>query len=226
MSLRELNDGWERQFIEARFTRRLQERLMAEHTERLRREINQRIFESVVVSVLDSKGRIRGLGLNEPKDLILDNFGAWLAGLIRAPVATAWKSCSMVDNGGIARTVYLYYFLGVFNAHETRSLGTNIRVGSGATPPARSDYAIETPFETPPENAVFPTGDGSYAAGAISFSGSITAGGSGTIREVGFYGHWIDVDQITRDFMLFHDLVSAVGFTAGQAITVAYTINL
>jgi len=106
--------------------------------------------------------------------------------------------------------------------------GTSIQVGSGSTAAARTDYKIETALGTAPEDDLFDTGSGSYAAGATSVAGAITAGGSGTINEVVLAGHWYDetADNFD-DFCLFHDiLVSGEAFTPAQTITVAYTLNL
>lgn len=231
LSLKELNDNWEKQFLGKIFSKRLESRLIREHTERMLKEVDRRIFESVVVSVLDKKRRIKGIGLNVHNDLILDNFGLLLASLIRAPVADV-TSVSLKDVDGVAKSFNSYSSAGAtgqytFNNALTVScaLGTQLQVGSGLTAPARDDYSIETPFATAPENGRFGSSSGSYAVGAISFSGSITAGGSGTVNETGFFGLWMDSGVQT--VMLFHDLLATgVPFVAGQIILVSYSINL
>lgn len=228
MSLEESNSLWTEQYVGAKFSKRLEEELMAEHYERMLKETRRRIFESVVVSVLDKRRRIKGIGLNAPNDLILNNFGKWLAALIRTPVSSD-TTTSLTTDAGAGATVYIYATAGrTFNDTDaTRSLGTYLRVGGGATAPARDDYAIETPFGTSPESGYFGTGSGSYAAAAISFSGAITAGGAGTVREAGFFGQWRRYSPgANLTFMLFHDAISAVAFVLGNTITVAYTINL
>jgi len=225
MSLKELNDGWEKQFLGYTFTKRLEQRLIAEHRERILKEINHRIFETVIVSVVDKGRRIKGLGLSSPNDLILDNFGTWLAGLIRAPIAAS-ESVSLKDSGGSTRTVLTYAANMHFNDSDSE-VGTYLQVGSGTTPPARADYSITTAFLTAPESSFFDTGSGSYSVGAISFSGSITAGGSGTVNETGFFARWVISGLPAYQFMLFHDVLgTGVPFTAGEIITVSYSINL
>jgi len=179
------------------------------------------------VSVIDPKtGRIIARGKSKPRNLILNNFGVWLAGLIRTPV-TGLTTITLKDDGGADRTFYVYHTgTGAFNAANT-TLGTNFRVGSSVAAPARTDYTIGAGFPTAPESGLFGTGSGSYAAGVISFSAAITAGGSGTVNECGFYGRWFDTGGALRNIMLFHDLISpGVSFTPGQIITVSCTITL
>lgn len=226
MSLKELNDNWERQFLGCQFSKRLEQKMLREHTERLLKEADRRIFESVVVSVLDRRERIKAVGLNVPNDLILNNFGTWLAGLIKTPLA-APKEVSLIDSGGVSRTVAVYRADDSF-ADATRVVGTRFQVGSGTTSAARGDYKIQTAFTVAPESGVFSTGDGSYAAGNVSCSAAITAGGSGTVNETGFFGTWYSyVAAASYDFMLFHDILAAgVAFAAGQIITVSYSISL
>ena len=228
--LKELNDNWEKKFLGKIFSKRLESRLLREHTERMLKEVDRRIFESVVVSVLDRKGRIKGIGLNVPNDLILDNFGLLLASLIRAPVA-AVTAFNMTDVTGAVKSFNSYSSGGAsaytFNNSLTAAiaLGTQLQVGSGTTAPSRGDYCIETAFVTAPESGRFATGIGSYAAGAISFSGAITAGGSGVVNETGFFAIWRNL--ATPTVMLFHDVLAAgVPFTAGKIINVSYSISL
>jgi len=233
MSLKELNDNWEKQYLGARFSKRLEQKLLREHTERLLKEVDHRIFEAVVVSVLDRHKRIKGIGLNLPNDLILNNFGTWLAAFIQAP-GTITVSISLKEVGGTTQTFHIFDYTSatnrLFNLNYIGdlALGTQLQVGSGTTPAARTDSAITTPFTTAPESGRFATGSGSYAAGVISFSGAITAGGSGTVNETGFFARWRRSATNTIDtIMLFHDILAAgVAFTAGQIINVSYSISL
>lgn len=233
MSLKELNDNWEKQFLGYTFSKRLEQRMLREHTERMLKEVDHKIFECAIVSVLDKRRRIKGIGLNVPNDLILDNFGTWLAGLIRAPADSTGPAVSLKDAAGTSRTLNIYgrgaASVQIFNHSDTTtpSLGTQLQVGSGTTPAARTDYAITTPFTVVPESDRFATGPGSYAAGAISLSGAITAGGSGTANETGFFAVWNDTTPAARTIMLFHDILAAgVAFTAGKIINVSYSISL
>jgi len=178
-------------------------------------------------------GKLRGK--SRRRNLILDNFGKFLAGLI-SYVATGSKlAISLVDDGGVSQTIAVhssdpYAATSVlFNFAKSVDVGGMMRIGSGTTPPARGDYKIETPFTVAPESDYFEAGTASYAAGVITISAGITAGGSGTINETGFFGKMTDGGDYTvsRMIMLFHDAISpSVSFSAGDSITVEYSISL
>jgi len=186
------------------------------------------------VMIQDRQGIIKGVSQSKPNNLILDNFGLFLAGLMRAPVITkTW--ISLTDSGGAARNVGTYGQWGAnehaFNlTNAAAKMGTLIQVGAGTTPAARADEDVETPFGVAPEDDVFDTGTGSYGVGSIACAGAISAGGAGTINEVCFFGAWLystGAGVALANFLLFHDiLVSGEAFVLGETITAAYTINL
>jgi len=182
-------------------------------------------FSTVIISQGDI---IKGIDQSKPNNLILNNFGVWLAGFIRQPTI-AQTDVNLQDITDTTRNLILYLNApseSMFNVDSNEDLGTKMRVGSGVTPAARDDYDIETALGTAPEDDVFDSGVGSYAVGTISVAGAITAGGAGTINETGFYGAFGYGTTVT-DFMLFHDiLVAGEAFVLGNTITVAYTINL
>jgi len=187
-------------------------------------------FQHFATVIISDQGIIQGISQSKPNNLILDNFGTWLAGLINAP-AQAVKTVSLKDLLGNARNlktrnVYTEYAFSEYS--PPNDSGTLLQVGGGTTPATRADYQIETALSVAPEDDVFGTGTGSYSAGVVSAGGAITAGGTETINEVGFFGFWTIVGGAAAyAFMLFHDiLVSGEAFTPGQTITVAYSINL
>ena len=184
-------------------------------------------FATVIISQGDI---IQGITQSKPNNLILDNFGTVLAGLMRAPVA-AVTNVSIPDITNTARTLPIYTINSDTKGWCTyavgKEIGTQLKVGAGVTAAARADYQIETDFGTAPESGHFDSGSGSYAGGSIAVAGAIVAGGAGTINEVGFFGHWSYGAAVRALFMLFHDiLVSGEAFVLGQTITAAYTINL
>ena len=184
-------------------------------------QLHARMHETVALSILNSKGKIESVGINKPDDLILDNFGSWLAKIYRTPVYAA-SAASLKDITNTARDVLTYNNDYGFANY---GCGTNIGIGSGTTTADRADYNIETAFGTSPESTVFGTTTGSYAAGYISFSGAVTAGGSGTVNETGVFGFWYYSSY--ANFMLFHDnLETGQPFTAGQTINCSYSIDL
>jgi hypothetical protein len=183
------------------------------------------MHETVALSILNSKGKIESVGINKPDDLILDNFGYWLAGIYRKPVLLASTSVSLKDTSNTSLAVYTYDSSFPFS---TGTSGTVIKVGSDDTAPARDDYNITAAFGTSPESDYIDTNTGSYAATHATFSGSVTAGGAGTTKETGVYGLWRSTGAgILYYFMLFHDILDTPqAFTAGQIINVSYSIDI
>ena len=170
--------------------------------------------------------KILDIGFNCADDLILDNFGFFLAGLIRTPI-NAQTTFVLLDVTNTNQTVGVG---GTYPFCHTNSIyGTWLRVGSGTTPAAPGNYEIETAFGTAPENARFGTSPGGYGAGsnALSFSGAVSAGGSGTVNEQGFYMQGFNTSQQNKIFMFFHDILpSGVAFVAGQTINSSYGVTL
>jgi len=246
--IRKNDEHWRDNLIGCTFSKRLEQAALRRHThesaltrldiqkQRLQSLLSGRkvellpnLHESVMCAVLEPKSKkIVDVGFNVPEDIILDNFGAWLAGIIRP--AGVQSTATLVDIAGVSRTVYL--FSGVTSYLFNGSAGYNgalVQVGAGSSTPARDDYTIETAFGTAPESTYFVTGFASYGAGYVSFTGAVIAGGSGTIAETGFLCKWNSRDSSTVQsiFMLFHDvIVDTVGFTAGQLITVSCSIEL
>jgi len=212
--------------IGARFDARMSRLLLEANIKRLREErrgFNTRIFEAVYVASLDRTRRIKEIGFNKPGDLILDNFGAFLAALFSTPGTTVAFDARDITNN--VRTLGTYRS-NPFNG-PSASYGSRFQLGSGSTTPARGNYIIETALPTAPESGVFGSGPGSYASGVVSCSSSVTAGGAGTVREAGWFGYWMDVTVAARTIMLFHDLISpVVPYVAGNVLTCAYSVNL
>ena len=184
-------------------------------------------FSTVIISDRDI---IKGISQSKPNNLILDNFGIWLAGFFRAPVA-ATKIINLNDSGGTPRAIHVWEqpnAANLFNVDPSDKIGSLLQVGAGTTAATRADENVETAFGTAPEDDVFDSGTGVYAVGTISLSGALTAGGAGTINETCLFGAWVyGAGSVLANFLLFHDiLVSGEAFVLGNTITVAYTINL
>ena len=179
------------------------------------------------VTVKDKNGKVLATAKSRPNNLILNNFGLMLAGLIRAPIAAAGNLITLNDIVPSAQTIRANNTaVYTFNCANL-AIGTQVQAGNGTTAAARANTNIETALGTAPENTRFATGDGSYVNGIITFSGSVTAGGSGTIRETGLFGAWSNSAGALKYFMLFHDiLATSVPFVAGNIIIVSYSIQL
>jgi len=204
------------------------------------KDINEIIRESIklrapfqhfaTVMIQEPDGIIKGIGQSKRNNLILDSFGQVLAALMRAPIngitninlddiTDTARACTIMEEAAGSNS-----FIG---SAAARIVGTVMRCGSGVTPAVRTNFEIETPLAVAPEDAIFPTGNGSYAAGSVGCSGTIVAGGAGTINEVGMYGQWVYAGPTLGWFMLFHDiLVAGEAYVLGETITVTYTLAL
>jgi len=205
------------------------------------KDINERIRESIklrspfqhfaTVMIQEPKGIIKGIGQSKRNNLILDNFGIWLAAMFRAPVINVTKTVVLVGDDGANNDVCTYGKAAAGKTPflcETTTVGTRIFIGSGVVAATRADFHVTTPFIVAPEDDFFDSGTGSYGAGSVGIAGAIVSGGAGTVNEVGMYGRWYEETGDTEDdHMLFHDiLVSGEAFVLGETITVTYTIAL
>jgi len=188
------------------------------------------VSEGAVVAALAPKtNKILDIGFNRADDLILDNFGLFLAALIRSPTI-AITYVSLTDTGNTARALAIYYntITTTFNIQSACAIGTVLQLGQGTSPAARDNHVIESALGSAPENAIFGTSNGGYAigTGSLSFSGAISAGGSGTVNEMGFHGRF-GLSGVAYSFMFFHDiLASGVAFVAGNTLNASYAIIL
>jgi len=158
-------------------------------------------------------------------NLILDNCGIWLAGLLKGGVLA--KSVVLKDLSNVNKTFNIYQFGSLFNAQVNfRML---MKVGSGTTVPARTDFDIETSFPTAPESGNMESSIPLFnsALGNFKNAGSLTAGGSGTINESVLLSVWDTSSNINTTITLFRDIISpGQAFVAGQSIALEYTTQL
>jgi len=165
-------------------------------------------------------GRIARTLAEKKSDLVLDNFGKWLAALIRpVPGVATSKNVTLKDTGNADRTFAVFSTAG-FNYTLA---GTKIGVGSSGTAAARTDYNLGAIL-----GSLENTTDGVWtsSSGQVTLSGSVFLSAGGTVRETGFFGRWKDTGDVYRDIMLFHDVVSDVIIGAGKYAFVQYTIQL
>jgi len=188
--------------------------------------------------VLD-KNQILGIGgstlLKDKKtgeiksNLILNNFGLWLAKIF-STLTTANQSFTGVNTAGANSPIHSRALTSnVFNITSGGAVGIRLIVGSGSTPPARSDFFVQTKFVIAPENTLFAGGFPVYNSGLGTFknNGIIIAGGSGTINESALVDRMRTQASGIADLSLFRDIISpAVPFIAGQSIALEYTVQL
>ncbi len=192
----------------------------------LQQRINeQHLSDSTIAAVLRSKNnpRIMEVGFSRSDDMLLNNFGMWLASIIQPP-SVGITGYTMYDTSNTARTsIYLD------STFFTSPAGFIFQFGSGTTAPARTNYQMQTPFLGSPEMNKFNVGSSSYAGNTISFANVITAGGSGTINEVGvFFQTWMwDSNSVQRVFLLIRDVLgTGISFVAGNPIVASCAMGI
>ena len=189
------------------------------------------VSDNVFCAVLNPKRRILDVGFNVAGDLILDNFGYWLAGWFRTP-SQIQTNITIKNDANVAKPLCVWR-----NASGYRSFnnglgisincGSYVRMGSSTANPTRADYNVGAALGSSPENGWLPTNSGSYVNNLVSLAGAITAGGSGTVNETGLFLTCIDDNSQAVNWMIFHDLLgSGVSFVAGNALTASYSISI
>lgn len=181
-----------------------------------------------ICSVLPpDNNEIMSLGMSVPNDLILDNFGHFLAGIIgRATPQT------LIDDGGVGRSRIfkqsstLNMFFQTERAFPSTSLpvGWTFRLGQGSTQPERDDFTIETLLGATPESSYQSTLQGTFSSslGTVNVAKNYpNASGSGSISEMGLFCGTsnFSLSPTTSISMMTHDLISpVVNYTVGQII--------
>ncbi len=185
-----------------------------------------RMLDTSCVAALRSERdhRIKEISFNVPDDMFLNNFGTKLAALIHGNQG-GLSGYVVYDETNAARTNDNSYgptwYCGNTSTYWT------IQFGSGTTAAQRNNYAIQAAFATSPESTKFQCGPGAYAAGVISFGNLITAGGSGTINEIGLFNLCAWQSGWGSHTMMTHDILSSgVAFVAGNPLVGTFAINL
>jgi hypothetical protein len=191
----------------------------------LSKNLQQRLIESSCAAVLRSSSdfRIKEIGFNKLDDLFLNNWGTFLSYLIQPPTAQI-GGYTLYDTTNTARTNVQSAYSNGFN--YSNPAGFQIQFGSGTTAAARTNYAIQSAFTTAPEKNPFGCGNATYANGNISFGNLVTAGGSGTINEIGLFGYFYWPYSNQYLFMLTHDILGAgVAFVGGNPLVGTFAIG-
>jgi len=195
------------------------------------------IAKSALCYVLD-KNEIKGVGgstmLKDKNgkiisNLILDQFGL-LMSKIFATLTTGNQLVTINNTINVGVPINARALTSnVWNITSGGAVGTTLFVGSGSTPPARTDFTLATPFVIAPENNVFASNFPIWNSGLGNCKnvGSIIAGGSGTINESALIQTWRTGASGLSTFALFRDIISpAQSFIAGQSIALEYTVQL
>lgn len=166
-------------------------------------------------------------------NLILDNFGIFFARLFIPPAAAVGADISLKDDGGVARNYKMYNGGNTgdstfnFVIGTACAMGTQIKMGSGSSAVARTDFKIQTSLPSPPESGYLNTNDGAYTAqNTVIYQGDANStGGGSTVREAGSFGVWehSGVPCALAKIMISHDAISpVVPYTSGKLLRGAY----
>lgn len=200
----------------------------------IHKQADQYSMEKALCYVVDNE-EIKGVGgsslMKDKKtgeivsDLILDQFGVWLAGLCKG--SSANFGITIQDQFNASRSLNTYG--GITFNNDGIANKIELLIGSGITVPARTDFNVETAFGTAPESLAILSSNPVWNSSLGNFknAGAITAGGSGTINESVLRSIWDDTTSVTRGFSLYRDIISpGQSFIAGQTIALEYTVQL
>ncbi len=176
---------------------------------------------------------ILSIGGSTPPDLLNDNFLKTLAAIHTPARTNFFKAFTMID---ITSTQITYRSYDQFTTGNNDSSGwtngglTQIQVGSGSTPAARSDENIETPFVGGAEasrNSISPAGYDSILA-RVNLSVAIPTTNAGTIQEACLYCNCrTQVIGVNANVLYARDNVSpSVSFLPGETIFVEYVLQI
>jgi hypothetical protein len=169
-----------------------------------------------------------------PHDLLNNNFFLALAGIFDNAQSGATVSEALYNTAGTSTTMYFWgggaptnypcsYTLGGGWGCAAGGGGGLVEVGSGGTAATRSDTALSIPFEG------FVATSTTCVAGttdSVTVSGSENANTGVTLQEAGLFYSWGGGGYNPNIFMLAHDTFPGVVVSAGNTITVQYTLSL
>lgn len=166
---------------------------------------------------------IKGIGMSTLNDLLLDNWGLILGGILDG---TSRNNITLIDETGIGSFQFRVWGTQAQIMFTTNSgaVGSQIKVGTGVTPATRQDFRMQTLFAT------LVSGNGGYNSGLgkIDIPATAIAGSSAIISETGLFGRWKAwAFLVIKTLMIAHDNISpTVSVINGQSINVDYELIL
>ncbi len=170
-----------------------------------------------IVSVTE-KGKLFDQKVSHVDDILLDNYGNFIKGLI------AQDGFTTVEDSGGAESFNMKSQNAGYNMANGDTLGAFLKIGSGITPATRQDFNIENIIQS--QFNLAGTAGYNSGLGQISITGSIVATGGGSITETGLFNRWRGSDSSHHNIMISHDIIPPASFIVGQTITVNYIILL
>lgn len=169
------------------------------------------------------KNEIKAIGMSKLNDLLTDNWGLILGGILDG---ASRNNITLKDETGIGTFQFRVWGTQtqVMFITNSGSVGSQIKVGTGTTAPTRQDFRMETLVQT----LVSGNGGWNSGLGKVDIPATGTAGSGFSISETGLFGRWVAwAFLVVKTIMIAHDAISpVVPVINGQSINVDYELLL
>ena len=180
-----------------------------------------------IVSIVKNN-EIKKIGMSKVDDLLTDNWGIFMQGLIGCQTVTFktflnTNESILFTNGGALQT----------NSYNVVNSGAGgcgglIQVGQGTTPASRSDFNIQIPFGTAPESNITSISNSGWNSGLGQLDIPLTignAGSFGSISETCLFLRFNGTPSPNPTLLMSRDNISpTVSFLTGETINVDYKL--
>jgi len=188
-------------------------------------EENKHMAKAFSLITVTKNKEIKSIGMSCIDDLLNDNFGQFLKGIIGLQSFTGVRLDSTVNSFNT-----LSGNAGYNMANIGIAMGSYIQVGKGSATATRQDFNINDPFTTSPESllgGIIGFSGWNSGLGLISMIRSFSAGGSGSISESILVQSWRATDSNHRQCVYSRDNISPVAnFINGETVNVNYNLVL
>jgi len=167
----------------------------------------------LTVTARDAQGRVYARYVDK-NDLMLNNFINMLACIFSDQFSFTFTTTTNTVNAEVC-----HGSSGLTLGNDVSfAAGSLIQTGTGTTAAARTDIAIQTPFQSAVTvlSAMYDTNTGNATA-SVSF----TASTGYTMTEAGLM-----YTQANVNYLLFHDVFTGIVISTGSAVAVQYTLEL
>lgn len=224
------------EYVDQRISKNLRSSIIRELADRQHEVIKSIQIPNVSsLHVEDKDGYLITLGLSNPNDLITENFGYFLASCFAPNVRAAPNWQPQTNTGGGGQTIQVQNNAPApggstsnawpyFGDSRISSVGPfQVRLGSGATTVARTDFNVETGLVSSPESGWKTVSGGAGFVGAtnsVDFSQSVGAfGGNETVRESAVAKTGIAINITPVQSVWFRYNYSDTPIFSGQSVT-------
>lgn len=205
-------------------TQKLKDEIQSEFYENFRKRFpnyfNSNYSKMCSLVTVTKQNEIKKIGISCLDDLLSNNWGKFFGALISGTT----QATGMINSLNVSRILQIYGNQSTnFNRNNIGPVGSRIKVGTGNTPAARSDFNIETALQT----LISLNGGWSTILGKVSIPGNVVSSGNNTISETALFGVWNNTGNSLpiEEFLLSHDNISpGVSVLNGQTINVDYSM--